>query len=227
MKILPILIFLFLLTSFAKAQACGPIFLRMYLKDSKGQIIKNAKIETFDNEFKNKTFPLDKSISWGEEEQSYFGAQSLGGEAFDIGFRISADGFETFETVIDLPFGWHAYSITLKAKKSDEITNISKLTVIKGSVSKIIGQWGNKVKITVFDKEKRVVFSQENLGEYFSLFLPKGKYDLEFSADGFKTTFVKNFEVPSSENEKRSKEKELNITLEVRDVETLPNTINN
>lgn len=226
MRVLHILILLLFVTSFAKAQACGYTFLTIHLTDSNSQIVKNAEIKTFDKDFKKqdflhysgKTFSYDsrkKDISWSEDNQVYFVTEGMCGGHRDVGLRIKAENYETFEKVIDLPLGWTAYSIKLKRNDSDEIAEIIELTRIKGKILNLAGVGISKSQITAVSKEKTIFKTHTYSNGFYDLYLPVGEFNLKISAEGFKD-ITRDLIIADS------KTVEIDLTLENRDVTTHP-----
>ena len=214
------------LTSFAKAQECGYTFLTIFLTDSKKELIKNAKIDTFDENFKEKFFlypkdktsydQLERSISWSEEKQAYYGSEGMCGGHKDIGFRISAEGSETFDKVIDLSLGWTSHSIKLKRNGTSEIAESVKLMRISGEISDLINSGIPKVRITAFSREIKVSETFTDLDGNYELFLPVGQYNLEINADGFIKSIIKSFSILNDKNFN------LDLKLEVKTVAEHP-----
>lgn len=211
MKILQVLVLIFGLSVFANAQACGYTFLTICLKDSEGKPIENAQIKTFDKDFhkedsldypKNKPNydHLRKNISWSDEKQAYFGSEGMCGGHKDVGLRISAVGFETFDKIIDLPLGWTNYSIKLKRKGTNDITEAVKPTKVFGKILDLADAGIPKAKVSLFVKEDKVSDTFTDSGGNYVLFLPIGQYHLEISADGFSKSIVENFGVLDNKN---------------------------
>ena len=203
MKVLQILVLIFFLYSFAEGQACGYTHLTIYLTDWNETPIKNAKIETFDKDFKEKYYlypeesysRLKRKVSWLEEKQAYFGSEGMCGGHRNIGFRFSAEGFEIFDKVIDLPLGWTSYLIKLKRNNSSDVAKDLKLTRL---FTKIIDE--RDASIPFADLEilensgKKYIFRSDKDGR-FETDLPMGNYIIQVSKMGFRKLKIINFNI--------------------------------
>lgn len=145
MKFWLILLFLLSLSTLTQAQSCGYTFLTIYLIDSKGQTIKGAEVKTFKKDFTKEDLlhypqmelgdrPPRKEIGWWEAKGAYFGGEGMCGGHRDVGLRISAKGFETFDKIIDLPLGWTSYRIKLKQTGTIEVAGAVSLFRYHGKV---------------------------------------------------------------------------------------------
>jgi len=225
MKILQVLILLLAFSSFAKSQACGYTFMILYLTDSNGQTIKNARIDVFDRDFKNKFFLYRKNnepskLLWSEEKQAYFGREGMCGGHYDIGFRISAEGFEEFDLITDLPLGWTAYSINLKPLKSNESVKVSSLTSVQGILTDRSNQRIGNVQVSAFEKERKIFETISDANGFYQLFLPQGTYDIKFAVEGFKVANLENVRIIDT------KGKYFDWVLDVSDVISHPPVVN-
>lgn len=219
MKILRVLMLLVFLTSLTKAQECGYTKLVVYLTDVQGQLIKNAEIKTFDKNFDKEdilhypngdttydysrdnisSFRLMRDISWSEEKQAYLGGEGMCSGHRDVGLRISAKGFETFDRIIDLPLGWTIYSIKLKHKGKNEVVKVEKGIHVTGKISDENKTYIGSADLLIVDgKGKKYQLKSDDYGR-FVVDLFAGNYSLQVSKNGFKTLKVINFQVKDTE----------------------------
>lgn len=221
MKFLQILALMLLLTTLGIAQECGYTFLTIYLTNSKGQSIKNAEVKTFGKDFKNEDslhYPtnqvsydrLRKNIAWSEEKGAYFGSEGMCGGHRDVGLRISAKGFETFDKIIDLPLGWTSYSIKLKQKGTNELAEALNLSHFFG---KVLDE--NEALITGADFElvdgngKKNAARSDSNGQ-FEIDLRIENYTVKVSKPGFRKLKIINLQIEDA------KMIYLDLTLKVR-----------
>ncbi len=207
MRFLQISLLIFFLCSFAKAQACGYTFLTVYLTDLNETPIKNAKIETFDRDFKQKYYlypekspdRLERKISWSEKKQAYFGSEGMCGGHRDIGFRFSSEGFEAFDKVINLPLGWTSYSIKLKRNNSSDVAEDLKLTPV--FIKIIDGQEAAIpfADLEILEKNGKKYISKSDENGRFESDLQIGSYIIQVSKAGFRKVKIINFNIEDTQ----------------------------
>jgi hypothetical protein len=222
MRILQILVLLFLVNSFVNAQVCGYTFLTIYLTDSKGNPIKNAEIKTFDKELKNEDklhYPREnqdqidgfrKAIAWSETKQAYFGSEGMCSGHQDVGFRITAKGFEKFDFVTNLNLGWTSYEIKLKRDLSKEIAKAVKLAHFRGEIfdqTKAVIPFAD---IEIIDENGKIFSIKTNDNGRFQVDLPQKKFTIKIKKQGFRRLKIINF------NLEDTKTIWLDLTLKVR-----------
>ncbi|MCU0240628.1 MAG: carboxypeptidase-like regulatory domain-containing protein [Pyrinomonadaceae bacterium] len=191
MRILQILVLLFLVNSFVNAQVCGYTFLTIYLTDSKGNPIKNAEIKTF-------------------EKQAYFGSEGMCSGHQDVGFRITAKGFEKFDFVTNLNLGWTSYEIKLKRDLSKEIAKAVKLAHFRGEIfdqTKAVIPFAD---IEIIDENGKIFSIKTNDNGRFQVDLPQKKFTIKIKKQGFRRLKIINF------NLEDTKTIWLDLTLKVR-----------
>ena len=203
MKVLQILVLIFFLCSFAEGQACGYTYLTIYLTDWNETPIKNAKIETFDKNFKEKYYlypekssdRLERKISWLEEKQAYFGSEGMCGGHRNIGFRFSAEGFEIFDKVIDLPLGWTSYLIKLKRNNSSDVAKDLKLTRIFAEVFDERDALIPFADLEILENSGKKYISKSDEDGRFETDLFMGNYIIQVSKTGFRKLKIINFNI--------------------------------
>lgn len=124
MKILQVLLFMLALSVLVNAQAdCGFDF-KLFIRDSNGKTIKNAKIELRGEDF----YYNDKTgiySAW-----SLFGV----GARYDSILKVEAKGFNDFAKQIELKCGFYAYDLRLSAKNVNESASFEELARFRGKV---------------------------------------------------------------------------------------------
>lgn len=191
MKILQILALLFFLTSFVKAQACGPAYLTIFVTDSNGETVRNVKFQFFDENFKNEDDYYHRGLPWSEEKHAYHSVVGFGGNG-RTGLRISAEGFENFDKVISLPIGWITYAVKLKRIGTDEISEAAKLNRIDGQVSDLAKTGISKAGIIAVNENNEIIKTASGSNGHYEIFLRDGNYRFEVFADGFKKAVGQN-----------------------------------
>jgi hypothetical protein len=200
---------LFGFSATAISQACGYTFLTIYLKDSSGTAITKAEIQTFSSDFGERDmlhYPVEdesddrlrKKIRWSEKKQAFFGSEGMCSGHRDVGLRVTAKGFETFNTVIDLPLGWISYSITLRRLGSVEVAKATELANVRGLLKDKNEALIRDASIVVTDGSRKVVQTSSDDGS-FEFDLPVGHYSVIFYKQGFRRLILTNFEVAKRE----------------------------
>jgi len=208
----------------AFAQACGYSFLTVYLVDSKGRTITNARISTFDRDFKkhdrlhyprhdDSPDPLSNKIAWSEKKQAYFGSEGLCGGHREVGLRVEADGFEHFDKVIDLPLGWTSYAISLRRSGTSDMSSAMKLSQLIGNLTDVNHTAIPLVEVVVIGEGGPTLKTLSNERGRFEFDLPSGIYSLTISSGGFKRLKVINLSIVESDTEF------LNLILQARDAD--------
>ncbi|CAN5603897.1 hypothetical protein BH20ACI4_BH20ACI4_31600 [soil metagenome] len=189
MKILQILfIFLLLcgLSSIIKAQVdCGFDF-RLYVRDSKGFKINDARIKMNLADF-----------YYNGQTNSYNAWTLLGvGSNYKASLKIEAKGFEKFERLIDVRCGHFSFELSLKSKGTNEKAIYEELAIIKGIVKDSNGGVISSTKVTLKDEKGNRIETITNENGYFDLTVQSGKYSLDFiGTAGFAPKSVENFEL--------------------------------
>jgi Carboxypeptidase regulatory-like domain len=210
MKVLQVLVLILGLTVFSNAQECGYTFLKIYLKDNEGKSIKTAEIKTLGKDLNKEDFlhypkneisydKLRKNISWSEAEQAYFGSEGMCGGHREVGLRISATGFETFDKIIDLPLGWTTFSIKLNRKGTNETAKAERWTHFSGKVFDENQAVIPFVDLVIINKSGMRFEVKSDDNGYFDFDLPIGTYVVRVSKPGFKNLNVINFQIENSE----------------------------
>lgn len=207
MKILQILfLIIFNITCFISisGQSCGFSFTYFHISDNKGNLIKNAEIEVFSGNNKENDHIKDTKIRWIEDDNAYILAHEMCSQHFNVGLRISANGFETLEQKINLTFFRQSFMVKLKHNGTSEKTTFEqmaslygKITYEKPSISSttiiLTDEKGNKIQIRDY--------------EHYQLDAPSGKYTIEFlQTSGFAPVRIANIYLSKGHNE-------FNITL--------------
>jgi hypothetical protein len=230
MRVLILLAVLIFLTVSAQAQECGYTFLRLYVQTPMGKPVSDAEIKTYEKDFKtelylypksdDQTDHLKRSLRWNKESQSYNGSEGMCGGHRQVGFRISAPGFENFDLVTDLPLGWTAYLVTLKPVDTADAAKSIKLVRIAGKISDGRERSIPKVHVSAVQQQTIVFGTLSAESGAYEVYLPPGKYDLRFAHAGFKQSVYEAFDVSDGRHRR------LDLVLEASDVTTHPNIKN-
>lgn len=230
MKSLFLFLMLMILAVPVLPQACGYTFLRLYLQTPQEKSVSAAEIKTYDKNFKNElnlypekddsVDPFEKRLQWNEESQSYNGSEGMCGGHRDVGFRISAPGFENFDFVTDLPLGWTAYLVTLRPVGATDPPKATKLVRITGDIIDSRKQGIASVQVGTTEPQPAFFETFSRASGFYEIYLPPGKYDLKFVHQGFKTSIFKAYDISDGRHRR------LDLALEASDVTTLPNIKN-
>lgn len=205
MKFFQSLLLIFLLGNLnfdIKAQRCGFTLLTIYLTDFKGEIIKDAEIKTFDKDFEQENhldYFRNPGISWNEKKRAYFGMEGMCGGHIGVGLRISAEGFETFDRIINLPLGFTSYSIKLKRKETNEVSEIISLSPIKVRIYDENKAIISSADIEIIDAEGKKYYLRSNEMEIFEIDLPIGSFTIQISKVGFRNLKLINFQIENTD----------------------------
>lgn len=131
-----ILLLLTLLCFDCNAQACRFSMNTIYVKDVKGNTIRNVTITVTrkdPHDVYNSHFREASKTIWDDERKAHVFQHGLCGSHREVVLRVAAKGFEVVEHMIDLPLGWQAFALTLKHKDSQEQSNFKALTCAEGT----------------------------------------------------------------------------------------------
>lgn len=194
----------------ANAQACGYVFLTLYLKDSKGDDIKNAKVEFFDSKFKNQKYLFLKGnmrdnteksiIQWNADKQAFYGVEGMCSGHRNVGVRIKSKWFKTFEFVEHFTLGWHSFLINLKKDKEIEKNSKIKLATVRGNIS------GNNNSSVIdadiyLTQDGSKTIQKVSKNGFFLFDIPKGIYKIEFvPKNNFKSIVLEKEDLEEGSN---------------------------
>ena len=153
-----------------KAQAdCGFDF-KLFIRDSNGKAIANAKIELNGVDF-----------YYDESREIYSAWTLLGvGSSNDSVLKVQAKGFDKFEKKFELKCGFYAYELRLGAKKVNKATSFDELARINGKVvDQNDGAIAN-VKVILSDAAGKINETVTNEKGYYHFIVPSGTYSVEF-----------------------------------------------
>ena len=178
LKIIPFafLIFAFC-TANASGQACGFSFTYLYVRDNNEKPITNVKIEVFSNiEIENEHLKGEATkVNPVKEKQAYLLSHGMCGEHFDVGLKISADGFETLEEKIDLPFLYQSFKVKLKRVGTNEKKVFVQMAYLSGRIKYETPSISSTTIILTDAKGEK---TQVRNYEFFQLDVPSGKYKI-------------------------------------------------
>jgi len=198
------------LASLAGAQACGYTFLTVYVTDSDDRPIKTAEIKTFDGNFVEVDrlhYPQNddtsdrfrKNLAWVEAKQAYYGSEGMCGGHRAVGLSILAKGFETLNSLIDIPLGWTSYSIKLQKKGIRKYADVKKLAHFRGEVIDDNKGVIPSARIEITDERGQRFRIESNEDGRFDVDLPVGNYSIQISQPGFRKLTIINFRIEDSD----------------------------
>jgi len=195
---------LFLLISgfsgFVKAQACGYVFITVYLTDRMGNPIKNADFKFYDSKYESAGLHRDGLMKWNSEKSAYFGSEGMCGGHYKVKMEISAEGFDKFVRDVDLPLGRKSFSIQLKRNGINEEPYFESLANFRGKVSfeKIYSLSETQIVLTDNNKKQFKTFTKDGR---FEIDVPKGQYRIEFiQSEDFLPTVFENKNLDTDSN---------------------------
>lgn len=115
----------------ANGQACGYSFTTLYVEDHAGNTIHKPSVSVRRQDPNDDYNPHFKEVSktyWDETRKAQVFAHGLCGSHRDVLLIVSAEGFEAFQQVIDLPLGWQAFALKLKRMGTTETPEIKSLS---------------------------------------------------------------------------------------------------
>lgn len=203
MKIFQILIFILLIlgfNSFVKAQACGYVYITVYLTDQMGNQIKNVDFKFYDRKYESAGLHRDDLMKWNSEKSGYFGSEGMCGGHYNVKMEISAEGFDKFVRDVDLPLGRKSFSVKLKRNGINEEPYFESLANFRGKVSTKNGYLLSKTQIVLTDNNKRQFKTFTKDGR-FEIDVPKGQYRIEFiQSEDFLPTVFENKNLDTGSN---------------------------
>lgn len=171
-RILILLVLICGLSAAARAQACCGFSLRFFVHGENGKPARDVKIKTSYFDFEE-----------GGRSGSYVASGMFGvGAKYNVPLKISADGFEDFETVVEVSCGVASYDLQLKEKKSKTPAVLEKLAYLEGRITDPAGAAIAGARVTVIGANERRWETVTNDNGYFDIAVPGGAYTIELGA---------------------------------------------
>jgi len=211
-----------------RSQACGYVYARIHVSDSRGAPISNARFEFLANEKKEWAFHGREVVRWVEKDSSYFLSEGMCGGHRQVLVRVSSDGFEEARKVVDLdlrnPARPYVFRITLNRKDSRVESNFATYSFLSGRIFDANGALVTLAKVSATDASGKKYFTEsDGNGEYLlelsynqyesgSASFREAIYTIVVEKEGFKRSVMKDFVfVPSQFGEMR-----YDVALEVQ-----------
>lgn len=179
LQILVLVISIFGLSSSINAQACIVVLFTVNLTGENGEVIENGQFEFFDGVH-------NIYATWDKEKGAYqgsFGLCATLDHRKRIPLRISAEGFETVEKVIDLSERERNFTINLKRRETLVKNGFKNQAILSGTVYDANGAVIPETKVMATnEKDERFETITNDEGIYV-LNLPFNLYDTRKSAD--------------------------------------------
>lgn len=200
MKVLRVLVLFVLSLVFCfevKAQICGPSKTKIYVRDSKGNIIKNVKFEFVGL---HKNYFKDGWLTFKDDAYFiYFARFKPTGNHL---LKISAEGFVTSKQTIKISEAqYQIFNLKLKREGTDEQGYFEELLWFGGGITDINEAGISKAKVILSNTNgKRIEILTDEDGGYY-IEVPQGNYDIEIlGTAGFASAKYENLEISRRQN---------------------------
>jgi len=191
-----VVIFVALLSVPVCSQACGYIYARFEIKNSKGEIVDDAKISLLGRD-SNKSILYEKSeIAFSKEEKAFKLTHGMCGSHFETRLVVKHSRYATYEELIDLPLNSpkneHVFLVELKDREVGASKSSNGTFAVNGFVVDDLGSVIPDTKILVDDMStgRPVTDGRSDFDGKFSFQLPDGSYAIKVKSRHF-DDFVK------------------------------------
>lgn len=192
MKLLLSLILLLGATVTGLPQACGYIYAKFEIKNSKGDIVEDAKIRLLGRDDNRSIVNEESEIAFSKVEKAFKLKHGMCGSHNRVRLVIEHSDYLTYDELIDLPLN------TAKTEHKFVIVLRKMATGIRGRVLDPQGAVILGVDITAVDSQKTIFRAKTNADGQYAFELTTGEYTLEINNDRalFCPVRIKNFLVP-------------------------------
>lgn len=205
-RLAALIIFAGALSFSVKAQADCGFDLSLSVRNKNGATLQNAKVSLSGSD-----------LSFNGGKNAFTKSSVLGvGTKYQRLLTVSADGFEDFETGIEIACGRFSYELTLKSKGADEPAVFEELANVQGKVVDASGAVVPNTRVILTNEKGLRTQTFTNDYGYFFFETKSGTYSLEFISaySGFKPKRLENFRLVKGYNN-------LNVVLEVKSCEEM------